>query len=398
MSTDGPILIAGGGIAGLTAALCLAAHGIRSTIFERSPIFEEVGAGLQISPNAARILEELGLGPALIARAARPNAVHVRSGRSGRPIVSLPLADWMTERYGAPYFVIHRADLQSSLLDAVGRSDMIDLRPGSAVVDVRQFSDRVEVAVERDREMDTVTGAALIGADGVWSTIRRRVLGLPDAVYSGRTAWRATIADRDAGSLDVSATGLWIGRNAHMVHYPVSSGDQFNVVIVIKDEWGEETWSAAGNRRQLTERLADWHPDIRAIAESADKWLKWALCGIDPNALWHKGRVCLIGDAAHAMLPFLAQGAAMAIEDAAVIADCLADHGDGPEYAFEAFQRSRAARVARVVAQARRNGRIYHMHGPPAVARDLTMRTLGGHRIAAQYDWLYGWRRKASRA
>jgi salicylate hydroxylase len=268
---------------------------------------------------------------------------------------------------------------------------LIDLQSGCAVARASRVDGGVRIEAQSEAGRMDETGSALIGADGVWSTLRTRTMKLPAAVYSGRTAWRATVPIEAADADDARLTGLWLGRNAHIVHYPVSSGKRLNIVVIIKDQWREETWNAPGDRALLEERLSDWCPQVKKMIAAADTWLKWALCGNDPSLPWHRGPMTLIGDAAHAMLPFLAQGAAMAIEDAAVLAQCLAGDRDDPARAIGYFAAARKARVQKVVATARRNGHIYHLSGPMTLARDTVMRALGGDRIMAGYDWLYGW-------
>jgi len=380
--------IAGAGIAGLTTALALAHRGIASTIFERATELSEVGAGLQVSPNAGRILEALGLTEALDRAAVQPDAIDMRSGRTGEPIVSLPLGASARVAYGAPYRLLHRADLQSLLLNAVRGDARITLNLGAGARGASQSADAVTL---------TVGGAAhefdcLIAADGVRSALRGAVPGAAAPRPSGRTAWRTTIpiglVPRD---LPQGRTTVLLSRAAHVVIYPVRSGRLVNVIVVLEEDWDGPDWSAPGDTEVLRRRFdSDSTRFVSRFTGLDLNWTRWCLTEIDPRAKWVHGRIALTGDAAHAMVPFLAQGAAMAIEDADVLAASLAA-APVPEALkrFEAIRRPRAARVWRTARQA---GQIYHLGGAMAAARDATMTALGGERLLQRYDWIYGWR------
>jgi salicylate hydroxylase len=385
-----PLLIAGAGIGGLTTAVALSRRSIPSVVIERAADLAPVGSGLQLSPNAVHVLRRLGLEEALLPHAVEPRAVSIQSGESGRPIAEVPLGNTVRARYGAPYLVIHRADLQGVLLEAAKLSAGITLTFGTGLLDARQTDDRVRLTTERNGLSDIVAGSGLVAADGVWSTVRRKVMNIRQAVYSGRTAYRAVIPIDDVPKEWRDVTGLWMGRDAHVVHYPVSGGKQFNIVVIVKEDWREETWSAPAHRGALLSRFARWSPRCRALLERPESWLKWALCGMDPGMRWVDGRIALLGDSAHAMLPFAAQGAAMSIEDADALARAVDTTRDLPE-AFAAYESARHGRAERVMRLARENDRIYHMGGPMAFARDVVMRTLSPERLLARLDWLYGW-------
>jgi salicylate hydroxylase len=380
--------IAGAGIAGLTTALALARRGIASTIFERTRELSEVGAGLQVSPNAGRILESLGLTEALDRAAVQPEAIDMRSGRTGEPIVSLPLGAAARAAYGAPYRLLHRADLQALLLDAVHADPRITLHLGAGATAARQSADMAALTIEgAEHEFDCV-----IAADGVRSTLRDAVPGAATPRPSGRTAWRTTIpvglVPRD---LPQGRTTVLLNRAAHVVIYPVRSGRLVNVILVIEEDWDGPDWSAPGDAAVLRRRFDNESTRFVSRFTALDlNWTRWCLTEIDPRANWVHGRIALTGDAAHAMVPFLAQGAAMAIEDADILAEALAT---APVPAalvrYEALRRPRAARVWKTARQA---GQIYHLGGPLATARDLTMTALGGERLLQRYDWIYGWR------
>ncbi len=387
-----PILVAGAGIAGLTVALSLARRGFPVTVLERSDVLQEVGAGIQIAPNASRILIELGLAEAMAAVACRPNAVVLRSGPRGEDLARVPLGASAERRYGAPHYVIHRGELQALLARAV-RAAGVEIRLGCPVGRVLERDDAVHVRLADDRE--ELTGSAVIGADGVWSRIRRAAMGgrAPDA--SGRIAWRATVPADQVPEHLTHDIGLWFGPHAHLVHYPISSGRLVNLVAVITDAWHEETWSGVGDPSSLLTRFSDFVPPVRDLLASAHDWLRWPLMTVDPlSAAWNRGRIALIGDAAHAMLPFAAQGGGAAIEDAAVLADQMVSAPDTAA-AFSSYVHLRRPRVHKIWRLAEDNVRIFHMHGLMAFARDSVLKLSSSEALMSRQDWLYGWQREA---
>ncbi|HOV02826.1 MAG TPA: FAD-dependent monooxygenase [Kaistiaceae bacterium] len=393
MAATRTIIIAGAGIGGLTAALMLARSGFRVAVLERARELSEVGAGIQLSPNALRPLYELGLGPALEAAAVRPERIEIRKASNARLLATIPLADEIERRHGAPYLVIHRADLQRILYEAACEDPDIRVELGVSFIDAVSHANGITVTADRDFEPIEYRGLGLIGADGVWSRVRRRVIGGPEPVYTQRTAWRATIpAKKMPAGLPRDATGLWLGREAHLVHYPISAGREINIVAVVVDDWQEEDWSAPGDASWLATRFEAWAEAPRELLSLPDRWLKWALCGVDPDFDWSDKATTLLGDAAHAMLPFLAQGGAMAIEDATVLARRLASAKDSVAEVFAAYEAERKPRVVRVVREAAENGRVYHWSGPAALARNMALRHSSPEKLISRYDWLYGWK------
>jgi salicylate hydroxylase len=391
MASSRTIIIAGGGIGGLTAALALARAGFRPVVLEQTPRLEEAGAGLQLSPNATRVLIALGLGDRLRPRAVAPHAIRVLDGRSGLPISEVPLAD-AEDRYGAPYWVMHRADLQAVLLDAVEENADIALHLGARVEDFALHPRGVTVDAKTAGGSRDEQGIALIGADGLWSTLRGRFGDARPPRFARRTAWRATVvADSVTSELRTPVTMLRLGRDAHLVHYPVKGGRLINIVAIITDTWQGSGWSAEGDRDDLLARFATFTSDARALLALPQRWQKWAL--FDRTvARAGRGPVALLGDAAHPVLPFLAQGAALAIEDAAVLASCLQQTPADTEGALRRYEGARRGRAARVQREAQRNGGRYHLSGLRAVARNAALRAMGGERLLRRYDWLYGWR------
>lgn len=399
MASSRTIVVAGAGIGGLTAALALARRGFRVVVLEKAERLEQIGAGVQISPNASRILIDLGLGDTLAATAIVPDGVSLNTMRSGGEVARLTLGDAAAFRAGAPYWVIHRADLQAALLAAVTDMPAIELRLGWQFEDAVTHARGVTVGLRRDVARAQEPALALIGADGVWSAVRHHLFPDRQPQFAGLIAWRGTI---DARLLPRDLIGnrvqLWLGPNAHLVGYPVSGGRAVNIVAIMPGNWNRPGWSAPGDPNEIKARFAQdkWPAQARMMIGAVDDYRRFALFTLPDNGDSTKGPIALLGDAAHAMLPFAAQGAGMAIEDAAVLAKCL---GEPESLAVEAvpaalqrYAGQRRARVGRVMRTAKQSGRIYHLSGMAAVARDLAMRTLGGARLLARQDWIYDWR------
>jgi len=387
------ILIVGAGIGGLTAALTLSRAGFRVTVIERAPELSSVGAGIQLSPNASRILIDQDLGTQLRARAVYPDAIRILSTRSGGEVTTLPLGAAFAARYGAPYMVIHRADLQSALLTAARAHDSVDIRLGTSIAAICDVGHAVEVSTGTG---DVIVADAVIGADGVNSAIRTEVLGYAPARYSGRIAFRATIPIDAVPDAMRRVTCVWMAPHAHLVHYPISAGEQLNLVAVTEGAFSGETWgldaSAADVLAELgADRPGAWPAAARDLLGAPETWTTWALAAVDPRFEWSRGRVTLLGDAAHAMLPFAAQGGAMAIEDAEVFAAALVGHRDVPE-ALKAYEAARKPRVSAVVDLAASNGRIYHLGSIAATLRDAALKALPARFALARQDWIYAWR------
>src|SRR5215468_762596 len=394
MAPSRTVLIAGAGIGGLTAALALAQHGFRVAVFDQAQRLDEIGAGIQLSPNASRVLIALGLGERLRPHVVAPQELRVLHAQSARMLARAPLGAAAEDRYGAPYWVIHRGDLQTALREAVAADPNIALRLGARVEDFALHPNGVTIATSTAQHGGEERGGALIAADGLWSTLRRRLGHRGEPRFARHTAWRALApADALVPELRAPAVNLWFGTRAHLVHYPVRGGSLINVVAIVRDDWREPGWSAAGERAEILARYRApmWSAVPRAILAAPEHWQKWALYDRAPLAQWGKGPATLLGDAAHPMLPYLAQGAAMAIEDAAVLAQRLAGARDHPAAAMRRYERQRRARTARAQRAARRNGMVYQLGGAGAFLRTLALTAIGGERLLARYDWLYGW-------
>jgi salicylate hydroxylase len=393
------LVVAGAGIGGLTASLALAAKGFRVIVLEKAERLEEAGAGLQLSPNASRILVELGLAPRLSPRAVTPEAIAIMSARAGGEIARLPLGEAANFRAGSPYWVMHRADLQAALRAEVDEHPDIDLRLGCQFEDVTRHAKGLTVVARRGDSRQQELAVALIGADGIWSSVRNHLFPDLQPQFSGLIAWRGTL---DATALPREHTAprvqLWMGPNAHLVAYPISAARRINVVAIVPGTWNRPGWNAAGDASEIKNAFATsrWPSTARMLIGAVDEWRRWALFTLPEIGGWSEDSVALLGDAAHAMLPFAAQGAGMAIEDAAVLANALSDSAgeniSGIAAALKRYGRLRRARVRRVASSARLQGRIYHLTGAAAFARDLAIRAMGPERMLARQDWIYDWR------
>jgi salicylate hydroxylase len=388
------VIVAGAGIAGLTAALALARAGLRATVLEQAEKLEEVGAGIQLSPNATHILFALGLRERLQVVATMPQAIRVMAGRSAREIMRIPLGTGAEKRFGAPFLTIHRADLQAALAGVASAKRDIAIKLGVQVSDFAAHDNGITVQGQRGRQVLDEQGIALIGADGAWSTLRARMTKARRPRFLHRTAWRALIPAEKLPREFRDAVHLWLGQDSHLVHYPVRNGRLINVVAIVHEDWNEPGWSAPGDREVLLRNFArwSWSDGARDLLSIPEHWLKWALHESAGPIAPATGAMTLIGDAAHPMLPFLAQGAGMAIEDGAVLAAMLSKYLGNPANALRVYEDARRQRTARVQNASRKQGRIYGMTGPEALVRNLAMKAMGGEKVLGRYEWLYNWR------
>lgn len=386
----GPILIAGGGIGGLATALALARRGIASHVLERRAEYAEEGAGIQLGPNGTRILAELGVANALEPHVGVPEAIVVREGATGAVLARLPLGTWIAERHGAPYWVAHRADLHRALRETAQNEALVSLSMDFGVAGIAAGARTVAIADERG---GAATGSALIAADGIWSTIRTRDFRGRAPRFAGKSAARTVLPiDAVPAELRRPETALWLFADAHVVHYPVAAGRELAIVVIVADREGSAEWSTPVAPDWVRRRLPPCAPALRALVAQAADWKTWALQDLPMPQAWARGLVALLGDAAHPIYPFLAQGGVLALEDAAVLAESLARSPGDVTGALVSYARQRRPRAHRVIEASRLNGRIYHLSGLAAAARNLALRTVPPELLMARYDWLYGWR------
>jgi len=381
------VLIAGGGIGGLAAAIALGRRGIKSEVLERSRFTEETGAGIQLGPNATRALAALGVLKLIEPHAFRPEAIVIYDGLSGRKLTSMPLGRSAEDRYGAPYLTLRRADLHAGLHAAAASTAHATLGPGFDVTAINAHS--IDVTV-RAADGGETKGASLIGADGLWSTVRALVSPAARLRFGGATAWRTRLPRGNLPApFDDPVVGLWLGPGTHLVHYPVSGGDDLNVVAVTEGGAERQGWNQSGSSGTLLAGFTRWAEDSKSLLERAESWRSWSLYRLTSLSHWSDGPIALLGDAAHPVLPFLAQGAALAIEDALTLAACLAERPRDPSVAFHRYEALRRPRVARVQSLSRRYGWLYHLRGPLRVARNLLLERRREEQALQRLDWLY---------
>ncbi len=380
------VAIVGAGIAGLTAALSFARHGIGCDIIEQAGELTEVGAGLQLSPNAARILATLDVLPEIEARWTEPVSVDLASGKSLATLLSLPMGTVARTRWDAPYGVLHRSTLQGALLHAVTRNPLCRLHLGKRIENAT--ADIIAATTFRDHDL-------IVGADGVWSAARFAVPAAPTATFSGNVAWRFTVTENNVPSaINKSAVTAYLGSHGHIVAYPLKEVGGFNIVAIALGADPGATWRAESSGRQksmLLEQFRGWSPDLLRLLEKAEDPTFWPLYQAGPGR-WHNGRdTVLIGDAAHAMMPFAAQGAAMAIEDAFELAGVLAAEPLPVPQALAAFEAMRLPRIEKARKRASLNRFAYHAAGPVRIARDFVFSTRPASAFLSDFDWLYGY-------
>jgi len=386
------ILIAGAGIGGLAAALALAEGGAHVTVFEAQDTLSESGAGLQLSANAVKALRSLGLENAVAAKASRPEAVELRLPHSGRLVSRVTLGARHEKLFGAPYFHVHRADLLDVLAAAADAHPGVQVMTGARVARVTHARNQVGVELVGGAETG---GDILIGADGIRSVVREGVAGKDDPVFTGMMAWRACVPLVEGEGVPPVAT-VWMGRGRHLVTYPLAARGAMNLIgVVERGDWAEESWTAPGTPDAMRADFGGWHKSIDALLERVTTPWRWALYERKPLSVWSAGRVALLGDACHAMPPFLAQGAAMALEDAVVLARCLKARPDDVNDALRDYGEARHDRTAQMQAASWSNAWRFHLES--GVLRTLVYGALGiASRIAPNqpgkiFDWVYAY-------
>ncbi len=387
-STKATVLVAGGGIGGLAAALALARCGFAVRVLEQAAEIGEIGAGVQLAPNAFAAYDALGVGEKARSRAVYTDRMVMMDAVDGTTVAEIPVGAAFRQRFGNPYAVIHRADGHRALLEGVLEHDQIDLRTSTRIVQVEQGADSVTVF---DARGQAHRGVALIGCDGVKSTVRAQFVG-DEVRVSGHVVYRAVVDAADfPADLAWNAAAVWAGPNCHLVHYPLRGGEQYNVVVTFHSREAE-TWGVReGSREEVLSYFDGVCERARQLLLLPKSWKRWATADREPIATWSHGRVTLLGDAAHPMLQYLAQGACMALEDAVTLGAALQASGNAIEPALQRYQRSRVARTARVALMTREMGRLYHAHGVERLVRNDLWKGRSPERFYDALEWLYGW-------
>lgn len=380
-------MIAGGGIAGLAVALGLARRRRASMVFEQAPAFEEVGAGLQMSPNGVRALQALGAWEAVEPACVIPSEIHVRDGRSSALLQRIRLGKPFEQRFGAPYRVCHRADLLHGLLDRARSNDLVALHNGRRVIAAKLESDSARLEFD---DGSAEHGMAIIAADGIRSRLRKMASDAAP-IYRGHAIFRSLIPfGAVPPGIEADCVTLWLYPGGHVVHYPVSNWNSFNIVAAIDHPAAAEGWNAPSDGSELRDALADADEPLAQLLAKPASWLKWQGADLPSLPRWAKDNLVLVGDAAHATLPYLAQGAVMGLEDACVLARRVSD-AKTPAEAFAGFAGERQVRTDRIQAESRRLGQLYHARGAIAAVRNLGMRVLGSEAALGRNRWVYDW-------
>ena len=384
------VIVVGAGIGGLTAALSLLRRGIEVEVYEGAQALGEIGAGFQIGANGARVLFELGLEEAIRESWSQIDGKVVRLWNTGQSWKLFDLGPLSVERYGLPYFMMHRADMHGVLAEAVMALDPAAIRLGRRAIGARVDERSATVSFA---DGSSATGDVLVGADGVHSAIRNALFGDAAAEFTGFMAWRGLVPVERLPEHLVRPVGTnWIGPRRHVVHYPVRRGELLNFVAAVEGKpWIEESWTLPGSREECAADFAGWNADIHTIIGEIAQPYKWALVGRDPMMQWSLGRATLLGDACHPTLPFLAQGAGMAIEDGFILARCLEAYASDPERALKHYEAVRMPRTARVMRGSADNGRRFHNNAlsTPEEAERYVGREFEPAKVADRYDWLY---------
>ncbi len=383
-----PILIIGGGIGGLAAALSLGQRGFDVIVFEQAPEIGEIGAGIQLGPNAFNACDTLGVGAKMRARAVYTDELVMHDAIDASMVGRIETGEAFRKRFGNPYAVIHRVDLHLSLLEGVQESGKAQFLTSTRIVRVDQDKNGVTAT---DQNGKTYHGQALIAADGGKSVVREQYVGDPPRV-TGHVVYRAVVEKKDfPEDLQWNAASIWVGPNCHLVHYPLRGGEQYNVVVTFHSRETEQ-WSVTdGSKAEVESYFQDVCPKARRLIDLPKSWRRWATADREPIAQWTYGRATLLGDAAHPTTQYLAQGACMAMEDAVTLGEALRVNDNDIDAALELYQRSRVARTARIVLSAREMGRIYHAKGVERLVRNSFWKGRTNERFYDAIEWLYGW-------
>lgn len=388
-SSNLPVLVAGGGIGGLAAALALVRQGFSVRVFEQAPEIGEIGAGIQLGPNAFNAFDALGVGEKARSRAVYTDHMVMHDALDEYQVGLIPTGEAFRQRFGNPYAVIHRADVHQALLEGAQETGQVQLHAGTRIERVEQGAGSVTV---HDQHGKAHHGQALIGADGVKSAVRQQYVG-DVARVTGHVVYRAVV-DKAEFPVDLqwNAASIWVGPNCHLVHYPLRGGEQYNVVVTFHSRATEEWGVRDGSKAEVESYFQGICPKARQLIELPRSWKRWATADREPIGTWVFGRAALLGDAAHPTTQYMAQGACMAMEDAVTLGEALRMHGNDWALALDLYQRSRVARTARIVLSSREMGRLYHAQGVERLVRNDLWRGRSPERFYDAMEWLYTWR------
>ena len=388
MTQQLPVLVAGGGIGGLAAALALVRQGFNVKVLEQAPEMGEIGAGIQLGPNAFHAFDALGIGEKARARAVYTDEMVMHDAVDGALVGRIPTGAAFIQRFGNPYAVIHRADVHKSLLEGATETGRVEFLTSTRAVRIEQDASSVTLF---DQNGVAHRGVALVGADGVKSVVREQFVGDPARV-TGHVVYRAVVDKKDFPiELQWNAAAIWVGPNCHLVHYPLRGGEQYNVVVTFHSRQQEEWGVTDGSKEEVQSYFDGICPKARQLIDLPKTWKRWATADREPIGQWSYGRVTLLGDAAHPTTQYMAQGACMAMEDGVTLGEALRVNDNDWSKAFDLYQRSRVARTARIVLSSREMGRIYHAKGVERLVRNDLWKGRTPERFYDAMEWLYGW-------
>ena len=384
-----PVLVSGGGIGGLAVALALVRQGFQVRVFEQAPEVGEIGAGIQLGPNAFHAFDALGVGDKARGRAVYTDHMVMHDAIDEYRVGIIPTGEAFRQRFGNPYAVIHRVDVHKSLLEGAVETGRVGFQTSTRIERVEQDADSVTVF---DQHGHSHRGQALIGADGVKSVVRQQYVNDPARV-TGHVVYRAVVDKADfPEDLQWNAASIWVGPNCHLVHYPLRGGEQYNVVVTFHSRQQEEWGVTEGSKEEVQSYFQGICPKARQLIDLPKTWKRWATADREPIGQWTFGRATLLGDAAHPTTQYMAQGACMAMEDAVTLGEALRVHGNDWTKALDLYQRSRVARTARIVLSSREMGRIYHAKGVERLVRNDLWKGRSPERFYDAMEWLYSWR------
>ncbi|CAM4278548.1 3-hydroxybenzoate 6-monooxygenase [Acinetobacter pragensis] len=383
-----PILIAGGGIGGFAAALALAKQGFKIQVFEQAPEIGEIGAGIQLGPNAFHAFDALGVGEIARSKAVYTDYMVMHDALDEYQVGKIPTDAEFRKRFGNPYAVIHRADIHGSLVKGANKIGDLEIITDCKIESVIQDENQVTII---DQHGQRYVGQALIGSDGVKSVVRETFVGDP-ALVTGHVVYRAVVSKSEfPEDLKWNAASIWVGPNCHLVHYPLRGGEEYNVVVTFHSRHQEQWGVTDGSKEEVLSYFEGICPKARQLIELPKSWKRWATADRDPIFQWSFGRVTLLGDAAHPTTQYMAQGACMALEDAVTLGEALRACNNNIQQAFDLYQKARVSRTARIVLSSREMGKLYHAHGVQRLVRNDLWRGRSAARFYDAMEWLYGW-------